>query len=108
MRNKRDIHNDIVDILIQSQYWFWVNRSYPDNPTAQQVADKEKEAVDYFLGRTLGVGSIGQIGFRNIIQYQTGFIMNVIEKSPREIKEESMRTYIQMVNSPCLNPQLKG
>lgn len=76
------LYQKITEILVYSQYEHWVEKQ-PRDPTAAWIADKEKRARDFYMGRhdnPMQLSSFEQNKFHAIVNLQAGVIMREIEK----------------------------
>lgn len=76
-KDPKKIHEAIVEILVKSQYNFWVE-PISHKMTATQINSRPQRAIEYYLGRTdhpMSISSIEQNQFHVLINVQADAIM---------------------------------
>jgi len=91
--DKRDLHSEIIEILVLTQFNLWVDPP-KEIETATQVNERKQRAIDYFLGKSdpnksamQQLADIEQVKFHSIISLQASAIMKAI-KMAEEHKEK--------------------
>ncbi len=76
----RRISEKITEILVKTQFSFWVEKS-DRGITASEANTREQRAIDYYLGKTqkpLGITPTEQVQFRAIVDMQRHCIMKFL------------------------------
>jgi len=75
----RYIMDEITLVLVQTQFKHLM--PLPAEPTAEEVNNREQEAIDYYLGKTYGNKAkidYEQTKFRVLIDYQRALIVKIL------------------------------
>ena len=84
MRVKHEVLQAIKEILIQSQYRFWVLDHPEKEMTATEINAIEKDAIDYYLGRSkpdpMKLANLEQTQFHHFISMQEALICRELDK----------------------------
>ncbi len=81
MRTKRKLIEKITEILVQSQFQYWVDRD--TELTAEKVNSRKQRAIDYYLGITEDLKQLTpheQVRFHALISFQIGYIANLLNE----------------------------
>ena len=83
MIDRRLLEGKIIEILVRTQYRFFVEKNFPEQPTATDFKTSEKEAMEHYLGipknGEIGISSPESAKFHNIISLQSQCILREIE-----------------------------
>ena len=81
--DKRKLHNEITETLVQSHYRFMFFDDL-SNLSANEIEGINKKAIDFYLGITgdaLTMTPVEQVRFHQLIKLQSNVIMMQIEQA---------------------------